>query len=264
MNAALFRSVMSQALDRAGKVLREGFGKSAVRYKGRANLVTTADTQSQRRILELIRRELPDHDYLAEEKQARLTGAEYLWVIDPLDGTTNYAHGYPAACVSIGLLRRGRPLLAGVYDPFRDERFTAEAGRGARLNGKPIHVSRPRKLSQALLITGFPYDRDARSHYYTEFYRHFMTRCHDIRRSGTAALDMAWIAAGRADGFWEFSLAPWDVAAGWLLVQEAGGIVSDFSGMPWRYPDNIAKQTLATNGRVHKEMLKELRGKLNE
>lgn len=255
----LAKKVLLEALEASGNVLRKHFGKVSIRYKGPADLLTEADLASQDAILKIIRRKLPEHDYMAEEKEVRSTGSDYLWIIDPLDGTTNYAHGYPAACVSIGLLHRGKPLLGGIFDPFRNELFTAEKGRGASMNGRRMSVSRAESLSTSLLITGFPYDRSLNSHFYTEYYRQFMTDCHDIRRSGTAALDMAWIAAGRADGFWEFSLNPWDVAAGWLLVSEAGGRVSDFSGRPWGYPDNIGRQTLATNGRVHAGMLRKLR-----
>lgn len=259
MNRAPLRAALSEALDRAGRVLRRNYGKVRMKYKGRADIVTRADIESQRAILDVLRRKLPSHDYRAEEKGVKATGSDFVWVIDPLDGTTNYAHGYPAACVSIGLLYKEKPLLGGVYDPFRDERFTAEAGRGARMNGKPMRVSKPSRLEEALLITGFPYDRAERSRFYIEFYRDFMTRSHDVRRSGSAALDLAWIAAGRADGFWEFNLSPWDVSAGLLLVQEAGGTVTDFSGRPWKGIDNLGRETLATNGRIHQEMLKVLK-----
>ncbi len=255
MNAA--RRALEQALTKGGDILLKRFGKAKIRFKGRANIVTQADVESQRAILDVIQRLCPGHDYKAEESGVRATGSEYVWLIDPLDGTTNYAHGYPASCVSIGLLRRGKPVLGGVLDPFRAERFTAERGKGARLNGKRLRVSAPRRLEDSLLVTGFAYDRgeDQRSRFYVELYRRFMVRCHDVRRSGAASLDMAWIAAGRADGFWEFGLSPWDVAAGWLLVQEAGGKVSDFSGKPWTDVETLGKQTLATNGRVHGAML---------
>lgn len=252
----LFRRILAQALDRSAAVLKKRFGAVSIHYKGKANLLTQADLESQEAILSLIRRRLPGHDYRAEEKARRDSGSEFCWVIDPLDGTTNFAHGYPVSCVSIALLRRGRPVLAGVHDPFRGERFWAEAGRGARLNGRPMRVSKARKLSQSLLITGFAYDRAQRSRFYTEFYRRFMVRCHDVRRSGSAALDMAWIAAGRADGFWEFNLAPWDVSAGLLLVGEAGGKVTDFAGRPWPDVDAFGKRTLASNGLIHGQMLK--------
>lgn len=250
-----FDLVLDQALEKAGGILRRNFGKVKTRYKGKANLVTTADFESQAAILALIRKNFPDHDYYAEESARRSTGSDYVWVIDPLDGTTNYAHGYPAACVSIALIRGGQALLGGIYDPFRDECFKAAAGGGSRLNGKRLRVSSSRRLEESLLITGFAYDRAARSRFYINFYRQFMVRCHDVRRSGSAALDMAWIAAGRADGFWEFKLSPWDVAAGLLLVLEAGGKVGDFSGRPWEGIDSFGRETLATNGHIHRQML---------
>ncbi len=258
MIPARAEKVLGTALSRAGRVLRRKFGKVGVGYKGRANLVTAADLESQEAVLATIRRAFPGHDYLAEESAAKKTGSDYLWVIDPLDGTTNFAHGYPVCCVSIGLLRRGVPVLAGIYDPFRRERFTARRGRGAHLNGRRIRVSAAGSVSESLLVTGFPYDRAERSRFYVEFYRRFMVSCHDVRRSGSAALDLAWIAAGRAEGFWEFNLSPWDVAAGALLVAEAGGKVTDFAGRPWRSLEDFGRRTLATNGRVHAEMLKTL------
>ena len=259
MRLAPYRCLLTQALERSGEIMLKHFGKARVSYKGPANLLTQADLESQASILSLIRSRFPSHDYKAEETGSKMTGAEFVWVIDPLDGTTNYAHGYPAACVSIALLRRGAPLIAGIYDPFRDEAFLAESGRGARLNGKKLNVSRTPQLKESLLITGFAYDRAERSRYYIEFYRDFMTRCHDVRRSGAAALDLAWIAAERADGFWEMRLSPWDVAAGLLLVREAGGRVTDFSGKPWRELSQFGRQTLATNGLIHKEMIRILK-----
>jgi myo-inositol-1(or 4)-monophosphatase len=253
------RAALLDALRRSGRVLKRRFGKVGYREKGRANLVTDADLESQRAVLGAIRRAYPKDDYKAEEDEVKLTGAEYLWLVDPLDGTTNYAHGYPASCVSIGVLRRGRPYLGGIYDPSRDELFLAEKGKGATLNRRHIDVSKPRRVEDSLLITGFAYDRAERPDFYLKRFKAFLTRCHDVRRSGSAALDMAWIAAGRADGFWEFKLNPWDVAAGWILIEEAGGKVTDFSGKAWGDPATIGLETLATNGRVHAEMLRTLR-----
>jgi myo-inositol-1(or 4)-monophosphatase len=253
------RTVLLDALDKAGKVLTRNFGKVAYRQKRRADLVTVADLESQKAILRTIRQAFPGDDYKAEEDEVRLTGADYLWVIDPLDGTTNYAHSYPASCVSIGVLRRGVPVLGGVYDPSRRELFVAEKGRGATLNGRRLRVTPTRRVADSLLITGFAYDRAERADFYLARFKAFLTKCHDVRRSGSAALDMAWIAAGRADGFWEFHLNPWDVAAGWLLVTEAGGKVTDFNGKPWRTMTDMGARTLATNGRVHSEMMRMLR-----
>jgi myo-inositol-1(or 4)-monophosphatase len=248
------RDLLKTALRRGGAVLAKHFGKVSYRTKGRANLVTVADLESQKVVLDAIRRAFPQDDYKAEEDEVRLTGAERLWLIDPLDGTTNYSHGYPASCVSIGLLRNGEPELGGVYDPSRKELFLAERGKGTTLNGKRVHVSKTRRVADSLLITGFGYDRAERPDFYLSRFKAFLTKCHDVRRSGSAALDMSWIAAGRADGFWEFSLSPWDVAAGWLLVKEAGGMVSDFSGRAWKSMPDMGAQTLATNGHIHSEM----------
>ncbi|PIR15127.1 MAG: inositol monophosphatase [Elusimicrobia bacterium CG11_big_fil_rev_8_21_14_0_20_64_6] len=251
--------LLKTALLRAGGVLRRHFGKVSYKQKRRADLLTIADLNSQKTILDAIRRAFPGDDYKAEEDEVKLTGAEHLWIIDPLDGTTNYAHGYPAACVSIGVLKSGTANLGGIYDPFRDELFLARKGAGARLNGKKMAVSRTGRISDSLLITGFAYDRAEKADYYLSHFKAFMTKCHDIRRSGSAALDMAWVAAGRADGFWELELNPWDVAAGLLLIQEAGGVVTDFNGRPWQDWKTMGKRTLATNGRVHKEMIGILR-----
>ncbi|MDE2038713.1 MAG: inositol monophosphatase [Elusimicrobia bacterium] len=256
---AACRRTLAQALEGSGKILRRHFGRARVSFKGRANMVTQADLESQGWILSLIRSRFPDHDYLAEEDGAKKTGARHVWVVDPLDGTTNYAHGYPVCCVSIALLEGVRPLLAGVYDPFREEVFLAEAGAGASLNGRSLRVSKARRLSDSLLITGFAYDRAERSAYYAEIFRDVLTRCHDLRRSGSAALDLAWVAAGRADGFWEQELKPWDVAAGLLLVREAGGRVGDFDGKGWDRLECFGRRTLATNGRLHAELATVLR-----
>ncbi|MDX6769653.1 MAG: inositol monophosphatase family protein [Elusimicrobiota bacterium] len=255
------REVLRRALLRAGRVLTARFGKVTYRQKRPADLVTAADLESQKVILETIRRALPGDDYRAEEDAVRATGAEHEWVIDPLDGTTNYAHGYPASSVSIGVLRRGVPVLGGVYDPSRRELFLAERGRGATLDGRRLRVSATPRLKDALLITGFPiYGRVESLDRHLARFKDFLSLCHGVRRSGSAAIDLAWVAAGRADGFWESGLSPWDVAAGWLLVSEAGGRVSDFAGKPWRAGPELGRQTVASNGRVHAGMLKVLRG----
>ncbi len=253
------QALLKSALLAAGKVLTRRFGKVSYKQKRRADLLTIADLESQKAVLDAIRRAFPGDDYKAEEDEVKLTGADHLWIIDPLDGTTNYAHGYPAACTSIGVLKNGRPLLGGIYDPFRDELFLARKNKGATLNGRKMRVSSAKCVADSLLITGFAYDRAERADYYLARFKAFMVKCHDVRRSGSAALDMAWIAAGRADGFWEFELNPWDVCAGLLLVQEAGGTVTDFDGEAWKDWRVMGKRTLATNGRVHREMLSILR-----
>lgn len=255
-NIEHLRRFLTSVIRSAGDILRRDFGKAKIHYKGKANLVTQVDHASEEHLVRAILKRYPKHDFMAEERGARSSGSEYLWIIDPLDGTTNYAHGYPAACVTVGLLHKGRPLLGATYDPFREELFFAQRGRGAFLNGKRIHVSKTSRLDQSLLVSGFPYDRTKRSRFYVEFFRTFMTLSHDVRRSGSAALDMAWIAAGRADGYWEFQLNPWDVAVGLLLVEEAGGKVTDFEGRAWKDPAHFGKETLATNGKIQKSMLK--------
>jgi len=253
------KAALEDALRAGGRILIRRFGNVSIGYKGRANIVTEADKESEAGILKILLGRFPDHDVLAEESGSRRRGSEFLWVIDPLDGTTNYAHGNPTACVSIGLLKDGRPIVGGVHDPFRKELFLAEKGRGAFLNGKRIRVSSARSLGESLLTTGFPYDRTEKADFYVRYYKLFMERSHDVRRTGAAALDLAWVAAGRSDGFWEFRLAPWDVAAGLLLIEEAGGRVTDFSGRAWRDPRHFGSETLATNGRIHAAMLKILK-----
>lgn len=252
-------SLLKTVLLRAGKILTRHFGKVGYKQKRRADLLTIADLESQKAILDAIRREFPEDDYKAEENEERLTGAEYLWIIDPLDGTTNYAHGYPAACTSVGVMQNGVARLGGIYDPFRRELFLAQKDKGSFLNGKRLSVSTTPLMKDSLLITGFAYDRAERADYYLARFKTFMTNCHDVRRSGSAALDMAWVAAGRADGFWEYELNPWDVAAGLLLIREAGGTVTDFNGVSWTDWRSMGKRTLASNGFIHKSMLNALR-----
>lgn len=255
------RETLLTALKEAGAVAARRLGKSVSRLKGKANLVTDADLACEERILRIILQRFPDHDFVTEESAPRADGSDYVWIIDPIDGTNNFAHGYPAFCVSIAVARRGKTLLGGVYDPSRDELFCAEAGRGAWLNGKRIRVSGTRSLSSSLLLTGFPYDRDRHGRFYLDIVGDFLSRCHGIRRSGSAALDLAWTAAGRVDGYWEFKLNPWDVAAGTLLVKEAGGKVTDFKGRPFSAPTTDGSTALATNGHIHGAMLSVLKTK---
>ncbi|MDD4003676.1 MAG: inositol monophosphatase family protein [Elusimicrobiaceae bacterium] len=256
------QTVLTSALKTCGGILLHYFRRTDYKLKGKGDLLTQADLESQRAALEIITSAFPEHDYLAEEKSERITGSRHLWVMDPLDGTTNYAHGLPTACVSIALLKDGEPVLGGVLDPFRDELFLARKGHGSTLNGGKIRVTKTAKLKDSLLFTGFPYDRYKRGNFYCGFIEDFLKICHDIRRTGSAALDMSWIAAGRSDGYWEFVLKPWDVAAGRLLVQEAGGKVTDFSGKPWTAIERYGAETLATNGLIHTEMLRIIKHRL--
>ena len=199
---------------------------------------------------------------MAEESPVEERPNGRLWIIDPLDGTTNYAHGFPAAAVSIGFSEKGVVKAGGVYDPFRKELFLAELGRGAFLNGSRLSVSSAPSVSKALLVTGFPYDRAEKAEFYCGFLAEFMKLSHDVRRMGSASLDMCWLAAGRTDGYWEFGLKPWDVAAGKLMVEEAGGRVTDFSGKPWAVDKAMGSETLATNGLVHAPMLRVIKRRL--
>ena len=246
----------------AGRLLAERFGRTlrvANKGKGELNLVTESDLASEKLIIDRIKTYHPRHAILAEESgasEARTSEpqSEWRWIIDPLDGTTNYAHGYPCYCVSIGLEHNGRMEVGVVYDPMRDELFTAERGAGASFNGRRMQVSSTSNLSAALLCTGFPYDVRERS----EFARHFanfIMNAQGVRRDGAAALDLAYVACGRFDGFWEEGLKPWDVAAGSLLVEEAGGRVSKYDGGPLSI---YTPPIVASNGLLHEQMMRVL------
>jgi len=237
----------------AGALLMQYFHKKVVvEYKGDVDLVTVADRSSEKLIVERLRERWPQHGIVGEEGTRTHTGAEYRWLVDPLDGTTNFAHGYPVFCVSIALARKDDQLEAGVlYDPTRDEMFAAERGRGASLNGVPIHVSATKTLAESILGTGFPsHKRHKNPNIY--FYQHLTLHSHGVRRAGSAALDLANVSCGRYDGFWEFNLNPWDTGAGVLLVQEAGGRVTRFDGSPFQLD---SREVLATNGLIHAETL---------
>ena len=243
----------------AGRVLAEKFGRAIqITNKGDIDLVTEADLAAERLIVERIRSHHPRHSILSEEAGDVIAiegeQSEYKWIVDPLDGTTNYAHGYPAFCVSVALEHLGRVCLGVVYDPLRDELFAAERGEGATLNGRRVRASDSDDLNRALLCTGFPYDVRERGDFARHF-RNFIMSAQSVRRDGTAALDLAYVAAGRFDGFYEEGLRPWDVAAGVLLVEEAGGRITHYDGKPFHiYTPPIA----ASNGLVHDAMLEVL------
>ncbi len=245
----------------AGRILAERLGRALqVSNKGDIDLVTEADLASEKLIIDRIKSHYPRHSILAEESGAT-NGVEFVagksewrWVIDPLDGTTNYAHGYPCFCVSIALEREGKSEVGVIYDPMRDEVFAAERGSGATLNDRRIRVSNVDDLNAAMLCTGFPYNVRER-HDFTRQFANFTMAAQAVRRDGSAALDLAYLACGRFDGFWEEGLRPWDIAAGVLLVEEAGGRVSDYKGRPLELNNPT---TLASNGLVHDAMIKVL------
>ena len=257
---------MSAIAREAGALLLQYFHQGLkIEYKGDADLVTAADRAAETLIRERISKQFPSHDVLGEEQGLNDQRSDYRWYVDPLDGTTNFAHGYPVFAVSMALEhqalderssgQRGRRIAGVIYDPTRDELFTAEQGRGAHLNGKPIHVSKAAQLKECLAATGFPsHKRHKNPNIY--FYHQITLRTHGVRRAGSAALDLCNVACGRFDGFWEFNLNPWDTAAGVLIVEEAGGKVSRFDGSPFELD---SRETLASNGLVHDALLHEFK-----
>jgi myo-inositol-1(or 4)-monophosphatase len=247
------RDVALRAVKEAGAILREGLEQARiVEYKSDKNLVTDVDRRSEQAIATLVRRELPGHSLVSEEGTRIQGDSGYRWFVDPLDGTTNYAHGYPCFAVSIGVEKEGELVYGVVYDPTLEELFTAERGEGAFLNGKRLRVSSVSHLSNALLATGFPSDVATAKENNLNHFANFMKRAQAVRRPGSAALDLCYVAAGRFDGFWELRLNPWDVAAGTLLVLESGGMVTDLKGHPYRH---VTSQIVASNARIHEEML---------
>jgi len=239
----------------AGGVLKHYMGREKqVEFKGRANLVTVADKEAEALIIRRIRERYPNHSILAEESGS--SGAndsgEGKWIIDPLDGTTNFAHQYPFFCVSIGFEQHGNILCGAVYDPWRDEMFCGAIGEGAFLNGVQMRVSEADTLRASLIMTGFPYGFREKIKTVLSQFEAFLIESQAVRRGGSAALDLCYIALGRVDGFWEMDLHPWDTAAGILILQEAGGRVTDFSGHPFSL---YGKEILASNGRIHGEMV---------
>jgi len=244
------------AVEAGDFLLRHAGGRRRVRYKGRGsfNPVTEMDRASEERIVRGIRRAFPDHAIVAEEGGAR-GDSPCCWYVDPLDGTTNYAHGLPLWGVSVGFAVRGRVEAGVVYAPALGSLFWAARGRGAFRNGRPIRVSRTRRLAEALLATGFPYREPGRSRN-LRLFGAFMARAQAIRRPGAASLDLAWLAAGALDGFWEFDLGAWDLAAGTVLAEEAGARVTDFQGAPLNLS---AGQVVAANPAIHRAMLAVLR-----
>jgi myo-inositol-1(or 4)-monophosphatase len=243
----------------AGRIILEGLeGSLEVTHKGEVDLVTQVDLALETMIAEAIHDRFPDHSVLGEDgEEEKAQDAEYTWLVDPLDGTTNYVHGYPVFCVSVALAY-GRDALAGVvYDPLREELFYAKKGRGATLNDRRIAVSSTDRLISSLLSTGFPYERATLPDNNLAQFNKLISRIQGVRRSGSVALDLANVAAGRLDGHWELHVKPWDTAAGGLLVKEAGGRVSGKAGDPW---SPFESYIVATNGKIHDELLAVLIG----
>ncbi len=245
----------------AGALLRDFYARGVeTEYKTDVDLVTEADRQSEALLLDRLTAAFPSHGIFGEEGTRQRLASEYRWYVDPLDGTTNFAHGFPVFCVSLGLEHRplgtpekedGTLLAAVLYDPMRDELFVAEQGKGAYLNGRRLHVSRTPSLGEALLATGFP-SRSRHQNPNPHFYHEFTMRSHGVRRAGSAALDLAYVAAGRMDAYWEFRLNPWDTAAGALLVLESGGTLTRLDGSPFRLD---SEEVLATNGPLERELI---------
>lgn len=246
------------AARKAGGIQKDHLGRlKSYELKGVANIVTYVDLACEKAVIGMIKMKHPDHGFLAEEGGGENPEADHVWIIDPLDGTTNYAHGYLRFCVSIALQVKGVVELGVVYDPVMDETYTAVRGEGSFLNGERLKVSAVDRLEDALLVTGFSYDRGERLGKSLRFFERIIPVVQSLRRDGCAALDMCYVAAGRFDGFWEFHLNPWDIAAGKLIIEEAGGVVTDLEGglLPL---DRM--ELWASNGRVHKELLDLVKG----
>jgi myo-inositol-1(or 4)-monophosphatase len=241
----------------AGEIVREGFGKNfSIDYKTNiTDMVTEIDKKSEAAVINFIKKEFPSHAVLAEESGEHKSSSDYLWVIDPLDGTTNFAHGLPIFAVSIGVQKNGKIICGVVYDVMKDEIYSSEIGSGSFRNGQKLQVSTNDDLRKSMLVTGFPYDIQVNPDFAIERFAAFLKTSRAVRRLGSAALDMCYVAAGVFDGFWEVHLHPWDMCAGKLIIEEAGGVVTNFAG---EEIDIYSKQILATNGKVQKRMMEVL------
>lgn len=249
-----FMETALRAVRAAGNVVKQDFGKPMrVAFKDRANPVTETDLKAERTILAILSEECPGHAVMTEESAQPECSSEFLWIVDPMDGTTNFTHGYPCVSVSIALYRNDEPLIGVVFDPLHDELFSAGRGRGSRLNGGPLRVSAAPSLEKSLLCTGFPYRLREEPGDNFEIFRKLSVMAQGIRRDGSAALDLCYVAAGRFDGFWERGLQPWDTAAGVLILDEAGGRATDYRGGAFQPSLN---EIVASNGLIHGELLR--------
>ena len=251
----MLKETLLKATEAGAVELRRFFNGSFVisNKEGINNLVTEADHAAEKAIIDAIQSAFPDHFILSEEAGEMATPSEYKWIIDPIDGTVNYAHGIPICCVSIALEQKGQMIMGAVYNPLIDEFYMAEKGKGATLNGEPIQVSDKTTVMNSCLVTGFPYTYLDMPNGPLDVFERFIRKGVPVRRLGSAAMDLCWVAAGRFDGFYEHKLSPWDSAAGFLIVEEAGGKLTDFKG---NYYSPYQERILATNGKIHDEMLK--------
>jgi len=258
----MLKTTLIKAAERAGSILKQYYGGNfqISNKEGVNNLVTEADHAAEKAIIEIIRNDYPDHYILSEESGDMPTSSEYKWIIDPLDGTVNFAHGLPICCVSIGLEQDGEMIMGVVYNPFFNEFYFAQKGYGATLNDQIIHVSGENQVGKSCLVTGFPYTYLDEPNGPLEVFSKLIRKGIPVRRLGSAAMDLCWVAAGRFEGFYEHKLNAWDSAAGYLIVQEAGGKVTDFNGAPYSpYQPRI----VATNGKIHEELLGWINGRLD-
>lgn len=258
--------VAMEAAQQAGKLVRERIGsisQEEISQKSFSDFVTKVDLESEKTIINNIKKHFPNHQIMAEESSKDYKKADYLWIIDPLDGTTNFIHSFPFIAISIALMYKGELIIGVIHDPLRNETFYAESGSGAFLNGKKIKVSSIKKPESSLIATGFPFRNKQYIEKYVKIFHRMLHSVNDLRRAGAAAIDLAYVACGRVDGFFEYALSPWDIAAGTVLIKEAGGVVSDFDG------DNnylLTGNIIAGNPVIHKflsEKLKEILGGIN-